>query len=292
MTNLVLPPAPVFVLVGPPRVGKKTMISLAQEIFPMLVIGKSFTTSQQQADDRPDRYVFSNREAIIDALAGGEVLEWSQSGGDIYASCRPDPTKPTILVMDTTGAARIIAYHIASLPVIFIGVVPMVRYEDDDRRSAAEKQRYHQQHPRTFEAARLEVLRTHLRARGQVSPEEADALMLVAHAEMTEILTFWPNRADTHIIENVDGRREEGVAQLARIIRDKIDAWRDACDNERNRYIAELESESSKKVPATKAPAESRRGSKAPALRRPPQAQSVKPKKTPVKKAPAKRKTR
>ena len=264
MTALVLPPAPIFVLVGPPRVGKKTMINLAQEIFPMLVVGKSFTTSQQQADDRPDRYVFSSRDAIIDALARGEVLEWSQSGGDIYASCRPDPSKPTILVMDTIGAARIIAYHAASLPVIFIGVIPMVRYEDDDRRSAAEKQRYHQQHPRTFEAARLEVLRTHLRNKGDVSAEEANALMLIAHAEMTEILTFWPNRADTHIIENVDGRREDGVAQLARIIRDKIDAWRDTCDEERNRYIAMLEragdknrprkQSGGKKAPVKKAP--------------------------------------
>lgn len=241
MLHLELPPAPIFIVTGPSGVGKNTLIDQVSGMFPELAFGTSRTTRDPRPDDRPEQYVHGDLDAMCAAFDAGELLEWAPYGDNFYASLRPDSSRPTIMDIELKGAAQVMAYH-PNLPVTFIGVIPMIKYIDTDRQSATAKLDLHSRHPNMLMAARVGVLREHLQGRPGMDQEAIAKRLRIGQLEIAEISAYWANRPDAHVIENIEGKREEAVAQLAAIVGGKIYEWRQACDQARGAHINELES--------------------------------------------------
>jgi|GEM_PF-2712187 len=238
--HLPLPPAPTIAIVGPSGVGKNTLIELVCSISPDLSYGQSRTTRQPRPTDLEGQYLYSSMSEILEALAANKILEWASFAGNAYATCTPDPARPTIIDLELKGAAQLMAYFRDKLPITFIGILPMISYNGTDRMSAEEQRDLHRRMPSALEGARIKVLRDHLMRRGDLSPEKLNERLIIAQLEMKEIESRWPDLPNTHIVMNIDGERELAVAEIARLVRLEINAWRDSCDEIKDAELTHL----------------------------------------------------
>jgi guanylate kinase len=110
----------IVVLFGPGGVGKGALVVRLVERDPRLWLSRSWTTRARRPTERPDAYVFVDRQTFEDAMQRGEFLETNEfaANGHLYGTPWPDPPEEgpegspdVVLEIDLNGARQVKARY-------------------------------------------------------------------------------------------------------------------------------------------------------------------------------------
>ncbi|MCC7543493.1 hypothetical protein IT415_02175 [bacterium] len=223
------PPAPVFAIVGPSGSGKSTTIQNLLLLKLYLAYGQSLTSRSERPTDIQGKYIYDQTlSQICDAVASGEVLEWASFAGKAYATCKPDPAKPTIIDLEIQGAAQLMAFH-PEYPITFIGILPWPDFPGTDRMSSSTRVDLFERNAALRSMRFREILQSRLEHRGDLTSAEIEARIAAGMLEIATISNLWPNLPNAHIVRSVQGRQEDTVAAIAKIIDAEHARWLEAC---------------------------------------------------------------
>ncbi len=152
--------AKVFVITGPSGVGKGTLIRALRERLPALALSVSATTRAPRAGECDGiDYHFLTRERFAERVAAGDFVEHAEYSGNRYGTLRAELERltgagvPVVLEIEVQGARQIRS----SLPeAVAVFIAP----------------------------PSPETLRTRLVGRGTDHPEQIDARLATAEAEL------------------------------------------------------------------------------------------------------------
>ena len=177
----------VFVITGPSGVGKGTLIRGLQEQVPELALSVSATTRKPRPGERDGvDYHFLTPEDFERHVAAGDFVEHATYSGNQYGTLGSELQRhichgtPVVLEIEVQGA-RQVRRAIPEALAVFIA------------------------------PPSLEGLRTRLVGRGTDSPEQVDARLRTAEAELEAQPEF------AHVV--VNDRLEEAIEELIRIVR-------------------------------------------------------------------------
>jgi guanylate kinase len=177
----------VFVVTGPSGVGKGTLIRALRERVPELALAVSATTRAPRPGEESGReYHFLSDEEFEDLVNAGEFVEHARYSGRRYGTLRSElerrraEGRPVLLEIEVQGA-RQVREAMPEAVQVFIG-------------------------PPSEEA-----LRARLVGRGTDSPDQVEARLATARAELGAQAEFG------HVV--VNDRLEDAVAELERLVR-------------------------------------------------------------------------
>ena len=137
----------MFVISGPSGVGKGTVVTKLLESDFGFVRSRSMTTRPPRTQDQNDvKYRFCDREAFMNMVVNGEILEYTEYGGNLYGTITSlleediRDGKNILLELDVNGAVAIkerfpTAVTVCLLPESFDELVKRLRgrgTESDD----------------------------------------------------------------------------------------------------------------------------------------------------------------
>ncbi len=178
----------LFILTGPSGVGKSTVEARVRELMPHLVKVVTYTTRVPRPHERNGvHYHFVSEAEFKDMVRTGEFLEWAQVYTHLYGNSKQSVLDAlddghVVMVIDVQGATTIKQRLPKFTHTIFI-------------------------QPETVDA-----LKKHLQARDKVDPEESQARLSRAQAEIARAHEF------DFVVTNKEGRIEQTVAEIAKII--------------------------------------------------------------------------
>jgi guanylate kinase len=182
--------ARVFVITGPSGVGKGTLIRTLRERMPELELSVSATTraARPGEEDGVD-YHFLDDADFQRRVEAGEFVEHATYSGRRYGTLREELARrlragaPVVLEIEVQGARQVRETMPEALQVF---IAPPSR----------------------------EALRTRLVGRGTDDPEQVDARLRTAEAELAAQDEF------AHVV--VNDRLEDAVEELTRVVRDGL----------------------------------------------------------------------
>jgi guanylate kinase len=184
--------AQVFVITGPSGVGKGTVIRGLLERLPQLELSVSATTRAPRPGERDGvDYHFLSDEEFDRRVAAGDFLEHARYSGQRYGSLRSELRRrteagtPVVLEIEVQGARQV---REAMPEAVQVFIAP----------------------------PSLDALRARLVGRGTDTPEEVEARLRTAEAEMGARDEF------AHVV--VNDRLEQAVDELTRVVSAALEA--------------------------------------------------------------------
>jgi guanylate kinase len=179
--------APVFVITGPSGVGKGTLIRALRGRVPELELAVSATTRRPRPGETQGvEYHFLSDEEFGRRVDAGDFVEWAEYSGRRYGTLRSElelrsaAGHPVLLEIEVQGARQV---RRAMPETVQIFIAPPSE----------------------------EALRTRLVGRGTDDPEQVEARLRVARAELAAKNEF------THVVCN--DRLEDAVDRLEGLVR-------------------------------------------------------------------------
>jgi guanylate kinase len=122
----------IIIVSGPGGVGKGTIVRALVERDPRLWLSRSWTTRPQRAGELNEAYVFTNRQAFEQRIAGGGFLEWTEFLDNYYGSPMPEDTggRDIVLEIEVDGAQQV---KKVDPNAVLIFVLPPSRAEQERR---------------------------------------------------------------------------------------------------------------------------------------------------------------
>lgn len=122
----------IFIVSGPGGVGKGTIVTALVERDPHLWLSRSWTTRRQRPGEADTAYVFTERAAFEERIAGDGFLEWTEFLGNYYGTPTPSPIpgRDVVLEIEVDGARQVKALHPEA---VLIFVLPPSREEQERR---------------------------------------------------------------------------------------------------------------------------------------------------------------
>jgi guanylate kinase len=177
----------VFVITGPSGVGKGTLIRTLLERVPELQLAVSATTrAPRPGEVDGEHYHFLSDVDFDRRVVEGDFLEHADYSGRRYGTLRTELDKPNVVLEIEVQGARQVAQEMPEAVRIFIAPPS----EDE--------------------------LRVRLIGRGHETPEQIDARLQVAKAELAAKDEF------PHVV--VNDRLPDAAAELERIVRSALDS--------------------------------------------------------------------
>jgi guanylate kinase len=172
----------IFVITGPSGVGKGTLIRTLLERIPQLQLAVSATTREPRPgeQDGVDYHFLSDAEFDRRVLAG-EFLEHADYSGRRYGTLRSELDKPDVVLEIEVQGARLVKQTLPEAVRIFIA-------------------------PPSEETLRLRLV-----GRGTDEPEQVEARLATAKAELAAQDDF------AHVVHN--DRLEDAADELERVVR-------------------------------------------------------------------------
>jgi guanylate kinase len=172
----------IFVITGPSGVGKGTLIRTLLERVPQLQLAVSATTREPRPgeQDGVDYHFLSDAEFDRRVLAG-EFLEHADYSGRRYGTLRSELDKPDVVLEIEVQGARLVKQTLPEAVRIFIA-------------------------PPSEETLRLRLV-----GRGTDDPEQVEARLATAKAELAAQDDF------AHVVHN--DRLEDAADELERVVR-------------------------------------------------------------------------
>jgi guanylate kinase len=184
--------AQVFVITGPSGVGKGTVIRGLLERLPQLELSVSATTRAPRPGERDGvDYHFLSDEEFDRRVAAGDFLEHARYSGQRYGTLRSELRRrteagtPVVLEIEVQGARQV---REAMPEAVQVFIAP----------------------------PSLDALRARLVGRGTDTPEEVEARLRTAEAEMGARDEF------AHVV--VNDRLEQAVDELTRVVSAALEA--------------------------------------------------------------------
>jgi guanylate kinase len=184
--------AQVFVITGPSGVGKGTVIRGLLERVPQLELSVSATTRAPRPGERGGvDYHFLSDEEFDRRVGGGDFLEHARYSGQRYGTLRSELRRrteagtPVVLEIEVQGARQV---RDAMPEAVQVFIAP----------------------------PSLDALRARLVGRGTDTPEEVEARLRTAEAEMAARDEF------AHVV--VNDRLEQAVDELTRVVSAALEA--------------------------------------------------------------------
>ena len=184
----------IFIISGPSGVGQGTiMMALLAKPELNLVWTKGYTTRNKRASDEVEnKYTFLDHDKFNELVKSGEIFDWTNYDGiNLYGSSKKETDTA---INDGKNIIR---------DIDLVGV-----------------KNYQRSYPKfeivtIFIKANLEVIKNRLVGRKQNTKEEIEARLKIAQK------TLKTQKYYDFIVENIEGKPEIAVNEIAQIIREK-----------------------------------------------------------------------
>ncbi len=114
----------IVIVSGPGGVGKGTVVSRLLHLEPRLWLSRSWTTRPRRPGEPEDAYVFVDRRAFQERIAGGGFIEWIEfpGTGEFYGTptLQAPDGQDVLLEIELDGAQQIKRSHPDALLILIV----------------------------------------------------------------------------------------------------------------------------------------------------------------------------